>query len=739
MMEKLLSVILISSFCIFSIGADISSNLDYFETLKTVDINRRVRRSVDPHPSSHLHEIWFSSLGRNFHLYVKQTKVVSDDFKATVVGSHGVERPFDIDTGNFYTGTLKGDSQSEVQLHWERNDLHATIRSPDDTIYIEPSWRHIPESDNHSMIVYRHTDLKWKPEDYTAGKRESFCEMKDLREDQTEELEDDIKLFYNDDKGHVRKKRQTYPHVGSHTMCGLLAVADYYFFKEIGRSDKRVTGEYLIGMIGRVNNIYQKTVWGEGVTNLGFQIKEMKVHDTLEDPSVGDHYNMPNRPRDMDAVLDWFGVDHKKMTKFCLGHLFTYQQFRGKLGLAYIGSWRNTDPGGICSFAAYIGTGQKIAVNTGVSSFQNPGGSRALAAQALITVSHELGHNWGSEHDPDSNECAPDVSSNGKYIMYYMATTGYDANNQIFSPCSKRFIFKVVSKKGFSCFDAKSLGGRGLCGNGRIDIGEECDAGYEGDFCCDAQCELRSGAVCSEMNYACCKTCNVAPAGHRCHSLEVDDLACLGPSNCSGVDLICPAPIKLSNKNCQDGGTCQDGVCLDICHVKGKIGCICSGTNSCKQCCVERNGDCSPTTNNNGMNQYHQSGRPCVGGFCDGSGNCEKSDPPVIKRLFSVLEYLSVDKIAIFMKNNLVWTILLFSAIIWIIAIVLLERYDRKKSEEDKESMDLMNHRGRGARVILRSDDPAITNLGTRALKPRMRLERGRAELEDLAAASGFH
>lgn len=29
-------------------------------------------------------------------------------------------------------------------------------------------------------------------------------------------------------------------------MCGLLAVADYYFFKEIGRSDKRVTGEYLV-------------------------------------------------------------------------------------------------------------------------------------------------------------------------------------------------------------------------------------------------------------------------------------------------------------------------------------------------------------------------------------------------------------------------------------------------------------------------------------------------------------
>lgn len=46
---------------------------------------------------------------------------------------------------------------------------------------------------------------------------------------------------------------------------------------------------------------------------------------------------------------------------------------------------------------------------------------------------------------------------------------------------------------------------------------------------------------------------------------------------------------------------------------------------------------------------------------------------------------------------------------------------------------------GRGARVFLRRDDPAITNLGTRILKPRMRRDRGRAELdEDLAAESGF-
>jgi hypothetical protein len=29
-------------------------------------------------------------------------------------------------------------------------------------------------------------------------------------------------------------------------MCGLFVVADYYFFKAIGGSDKRITGEYVV-------------------------------------------------------------------------------------------------------------------------------------------------------------------------------------------------------------------------------------------------------------------------------------------------------------------------------------------------------------------------------------------------------------------------------------------------------------------------------------------------------------
>ena len=41
------------------------------------------------------------------------------------------------------------------------------------------------------------------------------------------------------------------------------------------------------------------------------------------------------------------------------------------------------------------------------------------------------GHNWGSEHDPDTASCAPGVEQGGKYLMYQYSVSGYEHNNQV--------------------------------------------------------------------------------------------------------------------------------------------------------------------------------------------------------------------------------------------------------------------------------------------------------------------
>ena len=43
----------------------------------------------------------------------------------------------------------------------------------------------------------------------------------------------------------------------------------------------------------------------------------------------------------------------------------------------------------------------------------------------------EFGHNWGSEHDPDTDECSPNAFKGGKYIMYTYSVSGYDTNNKV--------------------------------------------------------------------------------------------------------------------------------------------------------------------------------------------------------------------------------------------------------------------------------------------------------------------
>lgn len=42
-----------------------------------------------------------------------------------------------------------------------------------------------------------------------------------------------------------------------------------------------------------------------------------------------------------------------------------------------------------------------------------------------------VGHNWGSEHDPDTADCAPTSEYGGHYLMYPYAVTGYDINNKV--------------------------------------------------------------------------------------------------------------------------------------------------------------------------------------------------------------------------------------------------------------------------------------------------------------------
>jgi len=56
---------------------------------------------------------------------------------------------------------------------------------------------------------------------------------------------------------------------------------------------------------------------------------------------------------------------------------------------------------------------------------------RELSLTLLLLLIYIVGHNWGSEHDPDSSECSPSSKYGGKFIMYTYSVSGIDSNNRV--------------------------------------------------------------------------------------------------------------------------------------------------------------------------------------------------------------------------------------------------------------------------------------------------------------------
>ncbi|XP_034722098.1 disintegrin and metalloproteinase domain-containing protein 17-like, partial [Etheostoma cragini] len=138
---------------------------------------------------------------------------------------------------------------------------------------------------------------------------------------------------------------------------------------------------------------------------------------------------------DVKKLLEQFSIDiAEKASNVCLAHLFTYQDFdEGTLGLAYVAPSRPDIPGGLCSKACPSSTNEHRAIflNTGLTSTKNYG-KTILTKEADLVTTHELGHNFGAEHDPDNMaSCAPPEDQGGKYVMYPIAVSGDHNNNKV--------------------------------------------------------------------------------------------------------------------------------------------------------------------------------------------------------------------------------------------------------------------------------------------------------------------
>lgn len=172
------------------------------------------------------------------------------------------------------------------------------------------------------------------------------------------------------------------------------------------------------------------------------------------------------------------------------------------------------------------------------------------------TIAHELGHNFGMEHDNDGCHC--------KANNCIMGPSSSFPHPRHWSSCSISQLEESLQHGLDYCLMNKpNVVFRPSCGNGIIDSGEDCDCGlpeFCTNKCCNATtCKLMSHAKCS--GGVCCDrtTCQLI-AKHSKFICRQSKSICDPAETCDGHSENCPA-----NQFVTDGTECNEGYayCFD--------------------------------------------------------------------------------------------------------------------------------------------------------------------------------